>query len=138
IEQQPRDRQRVGDSARMGETRVGQVQDRGPVARAAAIPRRVRPRRHHPLHFLERADRKSTRLNSSHRTISYAVFCLKKKTKVNRHCPISRQPISHPLRHRLVESLVPIPPAPVVHVPPSADFLPVSTRSASPHTAQLH
>src|SRR5207248_7359162 len=25
------------------------------------------------------ADRKSTRLNSSHRTISYAVFCLKKK-----------------------------------------------------------
>src|SRR5207248_11086838 len=27
-------------------------------------------------------DRKSTRLNSSHRTISYAVFCLKKKTKL--------------------------------------------------------
>src|SRR5437867_9586508 len=26
-----------------------------------------------------RRDRKSTRLNSSHRTISYAVFCLKKK-----------------------------------------------------------
>src|SRR5437867_9268799 len=29
----------------------------------------------------EGLDRKSTRLNSSHRTISYAVFCLKKKTK---------------------------------------------------------
>src|SRR5437867_9509015 len=29
-------------------------------------------------------DRKSTRLNSSHRTISYAVFCLKKKKK-NKH-----------------------------------------------------
>src|SRR5207248_5094136 len=28
-----------------------------------------------------RLDRKSTRLNSSHRTISYAVFCLKKKKK---------------------------------------------------------
>src|SRR5438094_7034169 len=28
-----------------------------------------------------RIDRKSTRLNSSHRTISYAVFCLKKKNK---------------------------------------------------------
>src|SRR5437867_76381 len=28
-------------------------------------------------------DRKSTRLNSSHRTISYAVFCLKKKTIFN-------------------------------------------------------
>src|SRR5437867_6292998 len=26
-------------------------------------------------------DRKSTRLNSSHRTISYAVFCLKKKSR---------------------------------------------------------
>src|SRR5436189_2828770 len=26
------------------------------------------------------SDRKSTRLNSSHRCISYAVFCLKKKT----------------------------------------------------------
>src|SRR5437879_10025310 len=29
-------------------------------------------------------DRKSTRLNSSHRCISYAVFCLKKKTTRNR------------------------------------------------------
>src|SRR2546430_12444503 len=28
------------------------------------------------------ADRKSTRLNSSHSQISYAVFCLKKKTSV--------------------------------------------------------
>ena len=29
----------------------------------------------------ESGDRKSTRLNSSHKPISYAVFCLKKKTK---------------------------------------------------------
>src|SRR5437867_9415150 len=36
-----------------------------------------------PLIFL--GDRKSTRLNSSHRTISYAVFCLKKK-KNKRRC----------------------------------------------------
>src|SRR5438132_4556177 len=28
-------------------------------------------------------DRKSTRLNSSHTVISYAVFCLKKKNKIN-------------------------------------------------------
>src|SRR5256885_10987920 len=41
------------------------------------------PRRHTaespvaPLHV----DRKSTRLNSSHLVISYAVFCLKKKTR---------------------------------------------------------
>src|SRR5205085_5055581 len=31
-----------------------------------------------------RLDRKSTRLNSSHSQISYAVFCLKKKTQINR------------------------------------------------------
>src|SRR5947199_7649170 len=30
-------------------------------------------------------DRKSTRLNSSHLGISYAVFCLKKKKEKNRH-----------------------------------------------------
>src|SRR5436309_11023300 len=40
----------------------------------------------HPAHHLKRhqlgeaPDRKSTRLNSSHVKISYAVFCLKKKT----------------------------------------------------------
>src|SRR2546427_4693948 len=32
----------------------------------------------------EARDRKSTRLNSSHSQISYAVFCLKKKKKKNR------------------------------------------------------
>src|SRR2546430_11001477 len=31
----------------------------------------------------EKPDRKSTRLNSSHSQISYAVFCLKKKKKLN-------------------------------------------------------
>src|SRR2546427_7970051 len=30
-------------------------------------------------------DRKSTRLNSSHSQISYAVFCLKKKKKISKH-----------------------------------------------------
>src|SRR5690349_22407134 len=35
---------------------------------------------HHRLHGAGR-DRKSTRLNSSHVEISYAVFCLKKKKK---------------------------------------------------------
>src|SRR5690348_18025446 len=37
-------------------------------------------------HKRRRQDRKSTRLNSSHPSISYAVFCLKKKKKRNR-CP---------------------------------------------------
>src|SRR5437773_7729297 len=41
---------------------------------ASRSARRTRPL---PLH----EDRKSTRLNSSHITISYAVFCLKKKKK---------------------------------------------------------
>src|SRR3712207_9496163 len=36
------------------------------------------------LRNLARLDRKSTRLNSSHANISYAVFCLKKK---NKHTP---------------------------------------------------
>src|SRR5260221_3942281 len=33
-----------------------------------------------------RTDRKSTRLNSSHTVISYAVFCLHKKTIACLHC----------------------------------------------------
>src|SRR6266508_5339651 len=48
------------------ERRPGRRPDRGPAVAA-------------------RPDRKSTRLNSSHVAISYAVFCLKKKTKHN--CP---------------------------------------------------
>src|SRR5256885_9699209 len=43
-------------------------------------------------------DRKSTRLNSSHLVISYAVFCLKKKT--TSHCAIGTGPNTNPsLRH---------------------------------------
>src|SRR5437763_3609966 len=40
-------------------------------------------RRPEPLPDRLGSDRKSTRLNSSHRCISYAVFCLKKKKKKN-------------------------------------------------------
>src|SRR3954449_2064835 len=40
--------------------------------------------------MLFRSDRKSTRLNSSHTLISYAVFCLKKKKKpIQQHIPLS-------------------------------------------------
>src|SRR5436190_14521776 len=45
-----------------------------------------RPRRPDPPRTRlrrQRRDRKSTRLNSSHTVISYAVFCLKKKKKNN-------------------------------------------------------
>src|SRR5256886_11717943 len=40
--------------------------------------------------YIEGEDRKSTRLNSSHSQISYAVFCLKKKTEPNNSTPPSR------------------------------------------------
>src|SRR5258708_31539275 len=36
-----------------------------------------------PMALTDQTDRKSTRLNSSHQIISYAVFCLKKKKKKN-------------------------------------------------------
>src|SRR2546430_12880270 len=43
-----------------------------------------------PLARLDLQDRKSTRLNSSHSQISYAVFCLKKKKKKTKHRIISQ------------------------------------------------
>src|SRR5688572_32132512 len=46
---------------------------RGRLTPSAAPPRVATPGRRPPI------DRKSTRLNSSHSQISYAVFCLKKK-----------------------------------------------------------
>src|SRR6266481_7542185 len=38
-----------------------------------------------------RRDRKSTRLNSSHSSISYAVFCLKKKKKHNKKNEVKKK-----------------------------------------------
>src|SRR5438270_2261022 len=38
-----------------------------------------------PMRNVTHRDRKSTRLNSSHSQISYAVFCLKKKTEQIKH-----------------------------------------------------
>src|SRR5207249_9548358 len=68
-------------------------------------------------HFVEmhphfgRRDRKSTRLNSSHVSISYAVFCLKKKKLLPQNptpalllpastCRHLRRPSPHPASHR--------------------------------------
>src|SRR2546426_8357001 len=56
-------------------------------------------------------DRKSTRLNSSHLVISYAVFCLKKKKK--KHMPL--QPDHHDIRHPRDQ--------PPSHGPPRAHLL---------------
>src|SRR2546430_13607020 len=55
------------------------------------------PRRSRPT-----SDRKSTRLNSSHSQISYAVFCLKNKTS-----PISStQTLNHPTRSVFAADMV--------------------------------
>src|SRR5690242_20912211 len=57
----------------------------------AGLSVRELDRAHEPAHARGRAlertgDRKSTRLNSSHMSISYAVFCLKKKKKSTFNC----------------------------------------------------
>src|SRR2546430_13719869 len=53
----------------------------GSVFSGGARRRRPQPAPPRPRPF--RGDRKSTRLNSSHSQISYAVFCLKKKIKLH-------------------------------------------------------
>src|SRR5690606_41707045 len=62
-----------------GRGTVFRVQLPLPPAEVAALTARVASRGAHQLDLL--LDRKSTRLNSSHVKISYAVFCLKKKKK---------------------------------------------------------
>src|SRR5690242_21356449 len=64
--------------------RVGQR--RGPIGSVRTLDAQVE--RH-----LEngREDRKSTRLNSSHMSISYAVFCLKKKKNTHNNIQYNRQ-----------------------------------------------
>src|SRR5258707_7379262 len=59
-----------------------------------------------PCHWRRPRDRKSTRLNSSHANISYAVFCLKKK-KLTRTTyaaihTLSELPYPTSLRHELI------------------------------------
>src|SRR6266487_4779662 len=81
----------VGDAVR-GERDTRRDGEEGDREEARRKPRRPpafqverEPRQHewqqgHEVPLLEPRDRKSTRLNSSHPSISYAVFCLKKKT----------------------------------------------------------
>src|SRR2546430_7773280 len=58
--------------------------------------------RHRQLDQSQGRDRKSTRLNSSHSQISYAVFCLKKKKNMNR-CNIAGSifPLTYMTPHAL-------------------------------------
>src|SRR2546422_7865364 len=61
---------------------------RGRGRHAVGRRRRVRTPRHAAGSRI-RTDRKSTRLNSSHGYISYAVFCLKKKKKKKKQIKIT-------------------------------------------------
>src|SRR5260221_14167218 len=58
------------------------LHDALPICHAPAAQHRARADQPgHRAPAAKGADRKSTRLNSSHTVISYAVFCLKKKNK---------------------------------------------------------
>src|SRR2546427_7974624 len=70
-------RSRVGAARRIGE--VAAI----PPAGVQVVPGRAEARARRVI-GAHPEDRKSTRLNSSHSQISYAVFCLKKKKKKNK------------------------------------------------------
>src|SRR3712207_7083212 len=57
---------------------------RAPGATRTVDTHACRLRRKLGAHYIVNVDRKSTRLNSSHANISYAVFCLKK----NKYCSL--------------------------------------------------
>src|SRR5256885_7129329 len=66
----------------------------GPKAASSSLlPQKERPRLDPLDIFSTLPDRKSTRLNSSHLVISYAVFCLKKKNITSR---VSRPGVRRP------------------------------------------
>src|SRR5215217_9228326 len=73
-----------------------------PTRRSSDLHRAHAPAREHPvahevanhrlgLVVVDDADRKSTRLNSSHANISYAVFCLKKKKKKKKSTTLKKK-----------------------------------------------
>src|SRR3712207_8607900 len=68
---------RVGQLAEAGQLVAGALREQRDGARAVGLRRREDA-------GVVVADRKSTRLNSSHANISYAVFCLKKKKSSSR------------------------------------------------------
>src|SRR3712207_8420711 len=70
---------RHGRSARVLQARLPAV---CPQVSARGVARAALPARPERAGGAPERDRKSTRLNSSHANISYAVFCLKKKQRV--------------------------------------------------------
>src|SRR4051795_891826 len=87
-------------------------------------------------------DRKSTRLNSSHTLISYAVFCLKKKSpeKGSRRDPYGRASPQCARRCALASARRPLsssPPAPPPLFPPCASFFFFFLRIGRPPSSTL-
>src|SRR5476651_2769945 len=64
-----------------------------------------RPSGRPPLSTWPSQDRKSTRLNSSHANISYAVFCLKKKKKKKYEQTGKQQEIDHQVHTKTKQAL---------------------------------
>src|SRR5260221_9919493 len=58
------------------------LHDALPIFTSTCAPATIAPPIAIPVTPSQAIDRKSTRLNSSHTVISYAVFCLKKKKKI--------------------------------------------------------
>src|SRR2546430_3279078 len=79
---------------------TGSIPPTTPHASSARNPKTISPRSHRVRPCI---DRKSTRLNSSHSQISYAVFCLKKKKieTILRRCPgeLAHIPYAAPVVH---------------------------------------
>src|SRR3712207_7010555 len=69
------------DAHDIGHAVLHERREPGPVAAPDVDHRPGAHLGQHGWHHPTRRDRKSTRLNSSHANISYAVFCLKTKTK---------------------------------------------------------
>src|SRR3712207_8956844 len=77
VDDDERDPDRRADAREERDVRLAAaLHDRDRFAVCVVAERREHERQHELL------DRKSTRLNSSHANISYAVFCLKKKKKL--------------------------------------------------------
>src|SRR5947209_16106496 len=68
-----------GRSASEQRHRLGSSATNGPRRKRSMAERLFKKHTIEDQGFVSESDRKSTRLNSSHANISYAVFCLKKK-----------------------------------------------------------
>src|SRR3712207_7264412 len=105
----------------------------GPDRRHAAVPRGA-----HRFPGADLPDRKSTRLNSSHANISYAVFCLKKKKNTLAHVATYIQTFilnyRAPITFTLSQSAVAIIAITTPQLPSLQSLLYLTANSNLPHT----